>query len=55
MTLKQALMNGQDLTAEEADDLIAEMREQVNDGANPEHVLYDEGLEPDYVFDLITL
>lgn len=53
MTLKQALIQGQGLTSEEAIELIADMRKQVLEGADPEELLYDEGLEPDYIFDLI--
>jgi hypothetical protein len=33
---------------------INEMREAVLDGENPEELLYDEGLEPDYVFEILT-
>ena len=33
-------------------DVIAEMRERVRLGEDPEEVLYEEGFEPDYVFDL---
>lgn len=29
------------------------MREEVLAGADPEEVLHNEGLEPDYLFDLI--
>jgi len=53
MDLKQALINGQDMSATEADEAIAEMREQILEGENPEEVLFDIGLEPDYIFDLI--
>jgi hypothetical protein len=54
MKLKQALMNGQDLSPTEAAEVIHEMRRRVyEDGADPEEVLYEEGLEPDYIFDLI--
>ena len=51
--LKQALMSGQDLSAKEADEAIEEMREQIFEGENPDDVLHDYGLEPDYIFDLI--
>ena len=54
MTLKKALMKGQDLSASEAAEVIAEMKRRVyEDGADPEEVLYEEGLEPDYIYDLI--
>jgi hypothetical protein len=53
MTLLKALMNGQDMTKEEAKELILEMKQRVVEGEDPEEVLYEEGLEPDYVLDLI--
>ncbi len=31
------------------------MIERVMDGEDPEEILFEEGLEPDYVFDIITL
>jgi hypothetical protein len=52
-TLKDIFMRRDGMTAEEADDLISEMREEVAEGAYPEDVLYDQGLEPDYIFDLL--
>ncbi len=53
-TLKQVLMRRDRMSAEEADERIAEARERVEDGEDPEDVLHDEfGLEPDYVFDLL--
>ena len=53
-TLKKVLMQRDDLTEAEADELISDARERVFDGEDPEEILMDEfGLEPDYVFDLI--
>ena len=52
MTLKDALKN-KGYSDTEAEELIAEMKDRVSSGENPEEVLYEEGLEPDYVFDLI--
>jgi hypothetical protein len=51
--LKKVLMERDGLTEEEADIQISEMTKQIEDGDNPEEVLYDIGLEPDYIFDLI--
>ncbi|MBO6177838.1 MAG: hypothetical protein J6O04_01520 [Selenomonadaceae bacterium] len=51
--LVKIFMRRDELTHEEAVDLVQEMRERVLDGENPEEVLYDEGLEPDYIFELI--
>jgi hypothetical protein len=39
---------------EEAEEIITNMREDVLAGADPEEILFEEGLEPDYVFDIIT-
>jgi hypothetical protein len=50
--LKEALI-GQGNTEEDAEIILAEMRARVNEGEDPEEVLYEEGLEPDYIFDLI--
>ncbi|MBR3457858.1 MAG: hypothetical protein IKH16_06865 [Selenomonadaceae bacterium] len=51
--LVKALMASEGLTREEAEDIRREMREQISYGENPEDVLADYGLEPDYIFDLI--
>ena len=53
--LKQAIMQRDGLTSEEADELIYNAREMVlEDGMDPEEVLLEEfGLEPDYIFDLL--
>lgn len=53
MTLHRAIINSHDYTSDEADELIGEMRERVLDGEDPEEVLEDEGLEPDYVLDIL--
>lgn len=52
MSLLEALIARGD-EKEDALNLIAEMRERVLDGEDPEEVLFEEGLEPDYVFDLL--
>ena len=49
----KVLMNRDEMTEEEAKELVAECRERISDGENPEEVLYDLGLEPDYIFNLI--
>lgn len=52
--LCQVLMRRDNLTQEEADDFIAQMKEEVLRGADPEEVLHDyAGLEPDYIFDIL--
>ena len=43
-----------DYSREEALEEIAGMRERVlSDGENPDDVLYEYGLEPDYIMDLL--
>ena len=51
--LIEIFMNRDDLSQSEATVLLNEMRDRVSEGEDPEEVLYDEGLEPDYLFDLI--
>lgn len=47
-------MRRDEITGWEADQLIAECREMVAEGYDPEEVLREElGLEPDYIFDLL--
>ena len=52
-SLKEVLMRRDGLSPGEADELIKESRTAVLNGEDPEEVLYDLGLEPDYVFDLL--
>lgn len=54
MTLTQALLN-QGNDAPEVRDILADMMERVLGGEDPEEVLYDYGLEPDYVHDLLEV
>jgi len=54
MTLVKALMEGHDMSRDEAKEVIEEMRIRVLDeNEDPEEVLYEYGLEPDYIHDLI--
>jgi hypothetical protein len=53
MELIKIFMNRDEMSETEATDLVNEMRSRVFDGEDPEEVLYEEGLEPDYIFDLI--
>ena len=53
MNLKEALMSGQGLTEQEAKLSIKEMRLMVHEGEDPEEVLYENGLEPDYLVDIL--
>lgn len=52
MTLREALINkGYD--QEGIDQTISNMIEELESGRDPEDILFDEGLEADYVFDLL--
>lgn len=51
--LTVALMFSQDFTFEEAKQEIIEMKNRVIDGEDPEEVLYEYGLEPDYIFEIL--
>ena len=51
--LHKALMHNEDISREEADQMISEFYDRVADGEDPEKILYDEGLEPDYVLDIL--
>lgn len=53
-SLKETLMKRDGISAEDADEFIAQMKEEVLRGADPEEVLHDyAGLEPDYIFDIL--
>ena len=52
--LERVLMARDGLTQEEAAQRRKELMELVWEGENPEDVLeYEEGLEPDYIFDIL--
>jgi hypothetical protein len=53
MQLLTILMRRDNLSKAEALDLISEMQQAVLEGENPEELLYDIGLEPDYIFDIL--
>jgi hypothetical protein len=53
-SLLQVLIRRDGYGVDEARELIAELRERVCDGEDPEEILWEElGLEPDYVDDLL--
>ena len=50
----KVFMERDGLTLQEASDLLSEMQERVfSYGENPEEVLFQESLEPDYLYSLI--
>jgi len=52
-TVRNILIRRDGMTAEEADTEIEDMKDRVVNGEDPEDVLYDIGLEPDYIFDIL--
>jgi len=53
MNLFRALIN-QGHTIDETKEIIAEMIEDLINGAQPDEILLDYGLEEDYILDLIN-
>jgi len=51
--LEKVLTERDGLTQEEADEQIAEMRKRMLEGEDPEELLWEVGLESDYIFDLL--
>ena len=47
-------LKAQGFDAEEIKNTIEYMVEDFNNGMDPEEILYENGLEPDFVFDLFT-
>lgn len=52
-SLLETIMERDELTKSEAQELINEMNERMHEGEDPEELLYEIGLEPDYLFDLL--
>ncbi len=53
-SLKQTLIERDGITPAQADAMIADAKERVLSGEDPEEILHSEfGLEPDYMFDLL--
>ena len=52
-SLVDVFMERDDMTKTEAEEYVEELKGRVADGEGPEEVLADEGLEPDYFFDLV--
>ncbi len=50
--LHVAIMNKEDVTLEEADQLVQEMRELVDAGQLPDDVLFEYGYDMDYFLDI---
>jgi hypothetical protein len=52
-SILNVLVRRDKMTLVEARRELEDMRERVLDGEDPEEILYEIGLEPDYIFDLI--
>lgn len=51
-SIKSILMSRDGCSSSDADAILADARQMIAEGADPEEVLHDElGLEPDYIFD----
>lgn len=55
MTLLEVLMSRDGMSLVEAEQAIREMQDRVMEGEDPEEILYEINLEPDYVFDIIPM
>ncbi len=54
--LEQILISRDGMSRDEIDELITEWRSDILDnGTDPEEILHEIGLEPDFVFDLLDL
>lgn len=51
--LVKVIARREEVPVSEALEMVKDMASEVNEGADPEEVLHDWGLEPDYVFDLL--
>lgn len=47
------LVHRDGMLRDDAENELAEMRERVAQGEDPEEVLFEIGLEPDYIFELL--
>lgn len=47
------LVHREGMLRDDAENELAEMRERVAQGEYPEEVLFEIGLEPDYIFELL--
>lgn len=52
-TVVSILMRTQHMSQREARDLFEDMRNRVRGGDDPEEVLHEEGIEPDFVDQLL--
>jgi hypothetical protein len=51
--LHRAIMNREGISFTEADEIFQEMKSRIDAYEDPEEVLFENGFEPDYMFDLL--
>lgn len=51
--LVKVLMNRDGITRQEAEEMRRDMQERMAEGEDPEELLYEVGLEPDYIMDIM--
>ena len=49
----EILMRRDRISKREAEEIVSDCRARIAEGEDPEEVMYDIGLEIDYIFDLI--
>ena len=54
-SVQTILMRRDGMTRDEAREAINEMRQRVMDGEDPEELLHEIGLEPDYIWDILPV
>lgn len=52
-SLIKTLIKRDNLSPDEALEMIRDLRNRFEEGEDPEELLYEIGLEPDYIFDLM--
>jgi hypothetical protein len=52
-SVESILMRRDGMTRDEAREMIRDMQQRAADGEDPEELLHEIGLEPDYVWDII--
>lgn len=54
-TIVEVLIERDGMTKEEATEYMDQLRQSVIEGEDPEEILEELGLEPDYIMDLIDI
>lgn len=52
-SVQSILMRRDGMTRDEARETVRDMQQRVMDGEDPEELLHEIGLEPDYIWDII--